>query len=90
MKKTLKVVLILFLIFMGLSMGIKTNIFSGNFEDKKDQFEEDITTPGNGYKGNIKDKEVQPNIVNDIGKKGEKAIEKVFDISFGIIKKILD
>lgn len=90
MKKTIKGILILFLVFMGLSIGIKTNIFNGNFEDRKNQFEDDIITPGNDYQGIIKEKDVQPNIFNDIGKKGEKAIEKVFDISFGILKKIID
>lgn len=90
MKKTLQVICILFLIFMGLSIGVNNNRFNSDFEGRKDQFEEDIITPGNNYQGDAKDKAIKPSIFNDIGKKGEKAIEKVFDISFGIIKKIIE
>ena len=36
------------------------------------------------------DEVVDPGIINVIGKKGEQVIDKVFEISFNIIKRLLE
>lgn len=90
MKRFVKVVAILFIIFLALSFGVRQQTFENDFEERKRRFEEEITMPDNNYESHFGYEIVNPGIINSIGKKGEQVIEKVFEIGFNIIKKVIE
>ncbi|HOA63446.1 MAG: hypothetical protein GX203_00500 [Acholeplasmataceae bacterium] len=90
MKRFVKGMVVLFFIFLALSFGVRQQTFENDFEERKKKFEEEIVTPGNNYESDFGDEVVDPGIINVIGKKGEQVIDKVFEISFNIIKRLLE
>jgi hypothetical protein len=60
-----------------------------DLEKRIDQFEEEITNPNNNYKPGQDNDRINPNITNNIAKTGEKAINGIFDFTFGWLESFM-
>ncbi|MDD3689877.1 MAG: hypothetical protein PHI81_07575 [Synergistaceae bacterium] len=90
MKKTGLLLLIFCFFMMGIIAGKPTReTASGELEERLDDFEKEITTPNNNYTS-IYDNKVDPNLSNSLAKRGENLINGFFDLTFKVIKGILD
>lgn len=91
---SMKKIIVVFLVFIFLFLGIMIGSTSSNIDNEKlseelKDFEGKIVLPDNNYQGR-ETIEVEPNIFGKTGKKVESVIDNVFDLAKGIIKKIID
>ena len=87
MKKILVIFIVLCALFIGMELGVPSKESTGKeIQDRIDEFEGKIATPGNNYKPGEDNKDVNPNITNNLAKTGEKAITGIFEYAFGIIE----
>lgn len=90
MKKFVYIFLILCALFIGMELGVTSkDTKSRDLEKRIDEFEEEITNPNNNYKPGQDNTGVDPNITNSIAKTGEKAINGIFDFTFGLIESFM-
>ena len=86
MKKLIIIIAIFFSFVMGLKLG--DNSFNQNkiFEEEKNQFEQEITTPNNDYEA--KELVPQKNTINKVADLFDNTIDKVVDKLKNILKKL--
>ena len=84
MRKVFILVCIFFVFLFGLTIGGNFNKgFSQLFEESKNQFESEITTPNNDY--NSVTLVPDGNLINKTAKKVEKVIDNVIDKLFSFL-----
>ena len=86
MKKLIIIIAIFFFFVIGLKLG--DNSFNQNkiFEEEKNRFEQEITTPNNDYEA--KELVPQKNTINKVADLFDNTIDKVVDKLKNILKKL--
>ena len=91
MKKLLLIFVVLCALIIGMELGApSSDTKNKEIQDRIEDFEGKITTPGNKYIPGEDNKDVNPNITNNLAKTGEKAITGIFDFAFSLIESAVN
>jgi predicted PurR-regulated permease PerM len=90
MKKIGVLFLLACFLVLGIMIGTPSkNTASSQIQQEIGEFEEIITEPGNKYDPENYDK-VDPNLSNNIAKRGENLIEGVFDVLMDLVRSLIN
>lgn len=89
MKKLVYIFLLVCFFVFGMTLGKpEPKSESDRIQEKIEEFEKDIQTPGNQYQSQDKEK-INPNLVNEAAKAGENIINKGFDFLLKTINSLI-